>query len=405
MILVSQPTANQNTRAALRGLAGAGLLGGFSTTVAFNDTLCGLVPGRLATSLRRRAFPEARNVRIYQDPIPELARALISRLPQSIRHFVSAAKRGGPNIYASHDAFTARLIPRLKMVKGVYACAGGAGRTFAVARMYGMRTILEQPIAYAATHAGALASEAAAHPDWYNEWMPRSSAAIAALEAELSSADLVLTPSQFVSDSLPRRPLKAPVIVVPYGMPNAEGTLRSFDRRRALKVLFVGGLDCRKGIKYVVEAVEKLGNAADLSIIGIPPSNIRGKLAAALRRHRHIVSVPHHVVLEEMAKHDVLVLPSLAEGMALVVGEALAVGLPVVVTAECGVDAWVRDGVNGVFIPSRDADALAAALTGFIEEPSRIEEMSCAALRSVRKWGEYEREFVDQIGRVLANRP
>jgi starch synthase len=67
---------------------------------------------------------------------------------------------------------------------------------------------------------------------------------------------------------------------------------------------------------------------------------------------------------------DVLVLPSLLEGSALVVLEAMASGLPVIVTENTGADA-VRDGVEGFVVPARSPEAIAA----------RIEELASPELR------------------------
>jgi glycosyltransferase involved in cell wall biosynthesis len=401
MILVSQPTANQNTRAALRGLSRAGLLGGFSTTIAFGEALCNIVPARVASVLRRRSFPEVQDSPIYQNPFPELWRAAGLRLPAYIKRSMGGAHTGSTDIYNRHDRFTANLVPRIESIRGVYSLAGGARHTFISAKARGFAAVLEQPIAYATYLSTALSHEAMSNPDWYNPWNVPDEAGIVTYEGELASADLVIAPSKFVKDSLPQKITSAPVVIVPYGMPEAADSHRTFDGAEPLKVLFVGGLDCRKGIKYAVEAVEKLGKAATLTIIGVPPKNAPRRLAAALSRHRYIFSAPHHAILGEMAQHDVLVLPSLAEGMALVVGEALAVGLPVIVTAQCGVEAWVQDGVNGIFIRSQDADALATQLARLIDEPDRIEQMSRAGLKSVRKWFDYEQELVGHIVGVL----
>ena len=60
-----------------------------------------------------------------------------------------------------------------------------------------------------------------------------------------------------------------------------------------------------------------------------------------------------------MAAADVFVFPSLFEGSAVVTYEALACGLPGIVTAEAG--SVVRDGVDGLIVPARDVEALAAA--------------------------------------------
>jgi glycosyltransferase involved in cell wall biosynthesis len=63
---------------------------------------------------------------------------------------------------------------------------------------------------------------------------------------------------------------------------------------------------------------------------------------------------------------DILVLPSLAEGSALVSYEALASGVPVIATPNAGTP--VRNGIDGVIVPIRDAEALASAIDRFARD-------------------------------------
>jgi len=79
----------------------------------------------------------------------------------------------------------------------------------------------------------------------------------------------------------------------------------------------------------------------------------------ALERHHWIASLPHPLILEQMRQHDVLVLPSLFEGYALVINEALSQGLPVIATANSGATEAVRDGVEGFIVPIRSSQAIA----------------------------------------------
>jgi glycosyltransferase involved in cell wall biosynthesis len=88
-----------------------------------------------------------------------------------------------------------------------------------------------------------------------------------------------------------------------------------------------------------------------------------------------------------LASLDVLVIPSLFEGMPNVALEAMAVELPVVATAVGGTPEVVIDGKTGFLIPSSDTQALSIALEKLIENPPLRDEMGLAGRRRV------EREF------------
>lgn len=82
---------------------------------------------------------------------------------------------------------------------------------------------------------------------------------------------------------------------------------------------------------------------------------------------------------------DVFVLPSVREGMGLVLAEALLCGVPVIATESGGVTDIVRDGETGLLFPERDADALAGALEHYWREPeyaARLAEQGRALVRA-----------------------
>jgi glycosyltransferase involved in cell wall biosynthesis len=77
---------------------------------------------------------------------------------------------------------------------------------------------------------------------------------------------------------------------------------------------------------------------------------------------------------------DLFVLPTISDGFAITQLEAMAHGLPVITTPNCG--RVVRDEVDGFLIPPRDSDALAEAIAVLDDDRSRLAEMSSAAYQS-----------------------
>ena len=77
---------------------------------------------------------------------------------------------------------------------------------------------------------------------------------------------------------------------------------------------------------------------------------------------------------EEFLKADVFVLPTLAEGCASVVHEAVVAGCPVITTRASGT--MVEDGRGGVIVPERDPDALAEAIQSIVQDRSKRDQLA-----------------------------
>ena len=100
-------------------------------------------------------------------------------------------------------------------------------------------------------------------------------------------------------------------------------------------------------------------------------------------RARFLGRQPSLGVLELLCAADAAVLSSSWENFPHTVLEALAVGTPVISTAVGGVGEVVRDGENGLLVPPRDPDALAAAVRRFFTDEQLRERMRAAAAHSV----------------------
>ena len=100
-----------------------------------------------------------------------------------------------------------------------------------------------------------------------------------------------------------------------------------------------------------------------------------------------------------MQESDVLILPSLAEGLALVVPEALACGLPVIVTPNTGALEFVRDGTEGFVVPICRPDAIADRLQMLHDNREMLATMSRNALETAAKksWESYRANLAETV--------
>jgi glycosyltransferase involved in cell wall biosynthesis len=127
---------------------------------------------------------------------------------------------------------------------------------------------------------------------------------------------------------------------------------------------------------------------------------------AALTRWQWFPSLPHNEVLRQMALNDVLVLPSLHEGFALVLLEAMSQGLPVIASRNTGIGDILTDGREGFLVPIRSADAIVAKLEMLIRNRELLAEMSAAAKRTAAQcsWEGYESRLVSVLEPFIRQR-
>jgi glycosyltransferase involved in cell wall biosynthesis len=136
-----------------------------------------------------------------------------------------------------------------------------------------------------------------------------------------------------------------------------------------LEILCIGRLTPAKGQHMLLDALERLGErgySVRLRLVGSGPDE------ASLREHASACKFPESIVFEGAvnqdrirtlyAAADLFCLPSFAEGVPVVLMEAMAMEIPCVTTHITGIPELIRDGVDGLLVPPGDVDALVDAL-------------------------------------------
>jgi alpha-maltose-1-phosphate synthase len=402
-VLLSRTTNNQNTRNALRSLVEHEMLAEFWTTVAWNSKSGWnrLLPRSVQMRLARRSVSEAPATRVRSVPWRELVRQSVRGTPAA--GLLCSGERPfsvvGMNMH--FDASVARRIRKLRP-DIVYAYEGAALQTFREAKKQGITTIDEQSSSYSKWTLKLLGEEAERNPE-FADLLPTLKDSREHLEwkdEELRLADYVFVPSDHVRSTLAGVVPDEKIRVISYGAPAVKPRAQcNLDSSRPLKVLFVGNLGQHKGIGYLLKAMDVLGGQAELMLVGrrLSPN---AKVDEACRRWRWYDNLPHAEVLNAMQQADVLVLPSLSEGCALVVLEALACGLPVVVTPNTGSLAFVRDGREGFVVPICQAEAIAERLEAFHRDREMLAEMSRQAqvTAAENSWENYRANLAGLVG-------
>lgn len=391
-ILLLHPTANENVRETALALAEACLLDEFWTSVNWKregvaDRVLAL-NSSIRNELRRRSFVPALHRYIHTFGWREWGRQFFSRTGPARLTRDETGPFSMDAVYRSLDRHVARQLCNNGSVAAVYAYDAGALAVFQAAKRCGVKCIYEHPIVYWRRVREIQAEEAQLKPEWVPTLLTLrdSTEKLARKDEELALADVVIVSSTFAAESLAAAPrLAAPVHVIPYGAPVVRSEVVPRRSNDCLRILFVGALTQAKGLSYILEAVARLANKAELTLIGHRvSSDVPSR--AALARHRWIASLPHDQLLEEMAHHDMLLFPSLHEGFGLVIFEAMAQGTPVIATPNSGARDIIEDNVDGFLIPIRSADAIVEKLELLLRDPKQLQMMREAARLKAQKW-------------------
>lgn len=268
----------------------------------------------------------------------------------------------------------------------VYGFNGAALEIFQEARKRGLRCVLDQTAAPLRYNSDLLRAEMERWPGWEEAPIDVDPTGVLTEreEEEWALADRVICGSDFVVKTA--REIGAPVEkfrVVRYPTPKIPDRLNHVagGKDRPLRVLFLGSVQLRKGIQYLVKAVQEHG-PFDVRVVG--PSMVTEKAEREIRAVADLRSkVPRSEVWDHYRWADVFVLPTLSEGSANVCHEAMSAGVPVITTAAAGIEP--RPGVTIVSTP----EEIGSALREFSRESSPAPNDL-----TVRSWDSYKEELV-----------
>jgi glycosyltransferase involved in cell wall biosynthesis len=170
------------------------------------------------------------------------------------------------------------------------------------------------------------------------------------------------------------------------------------------RLLFVGRVEPRKGLHYLIKALPLMSKEAKVTVVGHLPE--ADEYTAYLRNLITKLNVQKRVEFAGIANDeqkwklynlsDVFVVPSVHEALSLVVLEAMNSGLPVVASNVGGMPEVVKNGRNGLLFNARDFKSLAEKVVGLLDDNRLRERMGSNARRSVYRmtWSTVAREYM-----------
>lgn len=221
-----------------------------------------------------------------------------------------------------------------------------------------------------------------------------------------AQANAITVPSQAARRSfLERGHAPDRVHTIPYGVRlerfTPQGAPPTGPSAR-FEVLFVGGISLRKGIPYLLQAFAALRHPHKrLRIVGAVVPEMKALIATLPQANvEWLGALPQAELPALMSTSHVMVLPSIEEGLALVQGQALACGCPVIATEATGAEDLFTDGVEGFILPIRQPAQIAERLQQLVDDPALRERMSTAALARVHQLGGWT-QYGDQWEKLL----
>lgn len=351
------------------------------------------LPAGLRTGLtrefRRRYDPELdpRHVRLFG--LDEWAEVIARRLRfNAIADMINA---GG------NQRFGRRVIDLIERepVDVVWGYNTSALEVFQWAKPRGIRCILDQTIGHPRAMNAMFEAEHEVHPQYFAARVaPFDAVAIARQDEEVALADTVVCGSDFCAGTMtangcPRDKIR----VVPYGFSEwlfpHEPPRRAPLEGRAVNFLFVGTVEPRKGVPYLLEAFAEIPpEEASLTLVGrlaVPAAQFErfaGRVA-------HFGQMPRGELISHYQAADCFIFPSLFEGGGLVLYEAAAASLGIIQSRFCG--DGVRGGENGISLETVSVASVLDTVRKVLDDRpmlARWQEMSWR-MRHERSWSVY----------------
>jgi alpha-maltose-1-phosphate synthase len=364
-----------------RGLMSAGLL----------RRLPSEVRASIERELLRRRHSELDPALVYTIPNYHVLATGVRRIA---KHIPSLQRLGlETRAHLRFDRAVGRLLPRLPGLRIVHAFEGSGLETLRSAKRLGLTTVLDVTSVQEDSHAALFDSA--------------TRISLSRIRAERELADMMVVPSDYAIRCLLENGVSAEKILkIPYGVDHRrfspERVLRTDDR--PFRVLFVGTITQHKGVRYLLEAWRRLDlRNAELVLIGEPDHGGCEILREFQGLYEWPGSVPKYAVDECFKSVDVLVLPSLSDSWGLVVTEAMACGIPVIVTTNTG--APVRDEVDGFVVAPADSAELAERILFLYEHASIRKEMGVRAREHVVRaytWEHYRAGIAQAYNTILS---
>lgn len=219
---------------------------------------------------------------------------------------------------------------------------------------------------------------------------------------ECHTSDFMILPSRYVQETYAAKAIPSTkMFVVPYGVDvsrfkgvNAPDLVLESNGQNLFRIIFVGNVIPLKGLHYLLDAFQKLAvRNSELLIVGSIDPAYKAVLDRGFSQTnvRFLGRIPQIDLWRYYKQSSVFVLPSLSDSFGLVVVEAMAAGLPVIVSDHTGAKEMVSESESGFVVPVRNALALQERLQWLYDHPVECKLMGQKAIQVANDltWSRY----------------
>jgi alpha-maltose-1-phosphate synthase len=306
------------------------------------------------------------------------------------------------------DEWTAKRIRRIEAPDAIVALSGSSLKTGREVQARGGRFICDRGSSHPRYQERMVSEE---YKRWNVDRPVTDIRDIVREEQIYAAADAITVPSSFAARSFVESGLPASKIhVIPYGVRLEKFTRTGEPPKDRFEVLFAGNVTLRKGFPYLLEAFAKLQHGAKrLRVAGSIHPDMKSVLGQLLQdRVEFLGSVPQERLAQLMSTSHLMVLPSIEEGLALVQGQALACGCPILCSTNTGGEDLFTNEIEGFIVPIRDVAALTSRMQRLADDSALQSRMSEAALRRVSflgGWEDYGDRWESLLKALIATEP
>jgi len=228
-----------------------------------------------------------------------------------------------------------------------------------------------------------------------------SNDAIEKLRNEINLATNYICASSVTKRSLEFEGVNTRLIkVVPYGVDVSKFQYVKREEQDFFNVIFIGSLNQRKGISYLLEAMRKLSNVS-LTIVGrgIFDENLLSGYDFPIEVFKNVTQ---DVLIEKLQKAHCFVLPSILEGFGQVILEAMATGIPVIATENTAALDVITNAKDGFVIPIRNTQEITTIINELQTNFSLVNSIGYQAHLTAQKynWEKFRSTFVQHINSI-----
>jgi glycosyltransferase involved in cell wall biosynthesis len=278
-----------------------------------------------------------------------------------VSRFVSSSRF---NVFKDNffDKHVSKKLVTLKSFDLFIVWAHYAGLSIPAARSLGAKVIIESGSCHIKTQQEILAEE---YRHWGIEHTPIDQRTVEKMCHEYHDADYIMTLSSFARNSFINNGVSPQkILMVPCGVDTNYFLQEQQQEKSKFLVIFVGLVSLRKGIQYLLQTWNNLGlpqNDSELLIIGAQTKDfVSAKQYLKIPDNVKFIGPVDRPTLRTLYQQSSLfVLPSLEDGFGMVIGEAMASGLPVICSTSSAGPELITDGVHGFLTKSGDCVDLA----------------------------------------------